>query len=87
MLKNKKSIHVSSWPEYDPKKLESNTVNIAVQVNGKVRGQVQVDRDANEETVLILVRSEKNIEKWILDKQVKKVVYVKNRLINIVILA
>ncbi len=83
-LKNK-SIFQEKWPEFDLALLKEDKVNIIVQINGKVRGKVEVESDALEEKVKELAQKDENIAKWLLDKPIKKVIFVKNKLINFVI--
>ncbi len=78
------SIHQAPWPAFDPEKLIEAEVTIAVQVNGKLRASIQVARDTDEATVLGIARGEPNLEKWLNDKDIVKVVYVPNRVLNIV---
>ena len=80
-----KSIHLSKWPKFDPKKLESETIKIGVQVNGKVRAELIVGKDDSEEDVTAKALADENVIKWIDGKSTKKIIYVKGRLVNIVI--
>jgi len=73
-----------SWPEYDPDKVQSDRVTIVVQVNGKLRDNLEVDFDATEEQVVGAAESSERIKKY-LTKNPKKVVFVKNKLINFVV--
>ncbi|MDQ5971833.1 MAG: leucyl-tRNA synthetase, partial [Patescibacteria group bacterium] len=82
---SKKSIHLSKWPKFDPKKLESETIKIGVQVNGKVRAELIVGKDDSEEDVTAKALADENVIKWIDGKPTKKIIYVKGRLVNIVI--
>ncbi len=84
-LGNKKSIHLSPWPIYDTVKTVSDTVTVAIQVNGKVRGEMKIAAGALEEEVTKQATELESIKKWLNGATVKKVIYVKNRLINIVI--
>lgn len=83
-LGNKKSIHLSGWPKVDPAKIVSDTVRIAVQVNGKVREELEIENDWSEEKIKEEALSLENIKKWLNKATVSKVIFVKNRLINIV---
>ncbi len=76
-------VHVSMWPKFDAKKLVANTMNIVVQINGKVRAQVLFDANADEATIRI--ETEKAAEKWLQGKEIRKFIYVKGRLANFVI--
>ncbi len=84
-LKNKNSIHLESWPVFDPSKLLSSIVTITVQVNGKMRDTLQIEIDSSENEVLGKAMNIENVKKWLDKKEVKRVIHVKNRLINIVI--
>jgi leucyl-tRNA synthetase len=79
------SIHLSKWPKFDPKKLENETVKIGVQVNGKVRSELVVGKDESEDSVKEKAMQDENVIKWIDGKVIKKIIYVKGRLLNIVI--
>ncbi len=82
----KKSIHLTPWPKYNPKFLIEDTLKIVVQVNGKVRAEIDIPADANEESVFAQVFENENIKKWIPNiSDIKKKIYVKGRLINFVI--
>lgn len=78
-----KKLQDCPWPTHDQALSAAELVTIVVQVNGKLRANIFVPRDANQETVQKLAESE--IIDWLKDKKVVKVVFVKNRLINFVI--
>lgn len=84
-LGEKKSIHKSTWPKWDKKKIIDETVKIAVQVNGKVRSEIKVETEASEEFVKNTALKDKNIIPWIEGKEIKRVIYVKGRIVNIVV--
>ncbi|MBI2984245.1 MAG: class I tRNA ligase family protein [Candidatus Kerfeldbacteria bacterium] len=73
-----------SWPEFDPDLLRDDTVTIAVQVNGKHRGNVIVPTGSNESVVREAAQAEANVKKY-LTSEPKKVIFVKDRLINFVV--
>ncbi|MEY2640949.1 MAG: leucyl-tRNA synthetase [Candidatus Parcubacteria bacterium] len=73
------------WPQYDASLLEQATVIIAVQVNGKVRGQVEASKDATEADVLHAALGQESIQKWVGDTDPKKVIYVPGKLLSIVV--
>ena len=79
------SIHLSEWPKYDESKIKDEKITIAIQINGKVRDEIEIDPDMSEEELSshVLVR-EKIIEK-LAGATPKKIIYVAGRLINIVI--
>ena len=84
-LNNKKLLQEVSWPKYDSKKLVSDTVKIMVQVNGKLRDELLVSKDADENTVLDMAKSSEQTAKWLGNGEIIKVVFVPGRLINIVV--
>ncbi|MFM8889340.1 MAG: leucine--tRNA ligase [Solirubrobacterales bacterium] len=73
------------WPEADPELLTSDTVEIVVQVNGKVRDRIEVAEGAGEEEVLALARSAGNAAKHLKEGEVVKEVFVPGRLVNFVV--
>lgn len=84
-LGGERSIHVSDWPEYDDKKTVDDQAKIVVQVNGKVRLEMVVDKDIKEEEVKRKVLEDKVIIQWTEGKEIKKIVYIPNRIVNIVV--
>ncbi len=79
------SLHFSKWPKYDLKKMKDESVKIAVQVNGKVRTEIEIPNDAAEEEVRKLILINDIVKKWISGQEIKRFVYVKNKLVNIVV--
>ena len=73
------------WPEVDESALKVEEVEIPVQVNGKVRGKITIPADADEETVRELALSNEKIKKYTEGKNIIKFIYVKGRLVNIVV--
>ncbi len=84
-LGNKKSIHISEWPQFDADKLVDDELVIAVQVNGKVRAEFTISRTISKEEVEKQALAHSDIEKWITGKEIVKVIYVPGKLVNIVI--
>lgn len=74
-----------SWPTVDQSALQLKTVEMVVQVNGKVRGKVQVDAEADRETCEQAAMANDNAQKFINGKPVRKVIVVPKKLINIVV--
>ena len=74
-----------SWPSYDEAKAAENTVTIAVQVNGKLRASIDVPKGASEEEVVAAVRAEDNVKRHLDGAQERRVIYVKERLVNFVV--
>jgi len=84
ILGHKQSIHLETWPEYDEKLLKEDKIQIAVQINGKVRDIITVDADATEEAVKSAVLESEKIKKCIEKSEIKKIIYVNGKVLNIV---
>ena len=87
VLKNKFSVHQQKWPEYDSKLIKEEKMTIVIQVNGKLRGQVEVKSQKSKvkSQVVELAKKEKNVAEHLKKKKIKKVVFVSGRLINFVV--
>ena len=83
-LGGKGSVGVAPWPTYDESKLISSTVKIVVQINGKLRAELELSADVDEAGALAAAKANDKIQQHISGKEIKKVVFVKNRLLNIV---
>ena len=73
------------WPSYDEEKTINKTLEIGVQVNGKLRGTINVEKDASKEVLENLALNEENVIKHIEGKTIVKVIVVPNRIVNIVV--
>ncbi|WJY27926.1 leucine--tRNA ligase [Sporosarcina trichiuri] len=78
------SITYVAWPEYDEDKLVDDTVEIAVQINGKVRAKIMVAKDITKEELEKEALANEEVRKWIDGKELKKVIAIPGRLVNIV---
>ena len=85
MLEHTGSIHLEEWPTYDKKKIRDETFVIAVQINGKVRDTFEISADLDEEQVKVRATSLESVRKWTEGKEIKKFIYVKNKLVSIVV--
>jgi leucyl-tRNA synthetase len=73
------------WPSYDKKQIEDNNSLIVVQVNGKKRGLINTTNNISETEIMKLVNKDQKIMKYLLGNEIKKQIYIKNKLINIII--
>lgn len=73
------------WPQVDAQAMEQDSLTLVVQVNGKVRGQIDVSADADNETILSLARADANVQRHVEGKTVRKEIVVPNKLVNIVV--
>ncbi len=84
-LGNKKSIFLESWPKYDPKLVKEEEIELVVQVNGKLKDRIKVAADISEDEAKKAATQSTKIKKIIDSKPIKKVIFVKGKLINIVV--
>jgi leucyl-tRNA synthetase len=84
-LGHQKSIFLEKWPQYDERLIEEETWQLIIQVNGKVRDKIEVKKGVSEEEVKKLALSQEKIQKWLANKQPKKIIYIPNRLVNLVV--
>ncbi len=84
-LGHKSSILTSSWPSYKDDAFVKDELLIVVQVNGKLRNRINVNADADENTIKEIALSDERVKKFIENKPIKKVVVVKRKLVNIVV--
>ena len=73
------------WPKYDEKYLTTDTIKIAIQVNGKLRGDIEVAKDAEQNDVEQLALDQPNVARFTDGKQVVKKIYVPGKILNIVV--
>lgn len=85
LLGHKNTITYECWPTFDESKLVLNTVKMAVQVNGKLRDTIEVNKDENDEKVKEIALASENVKKFIEGKEIKKIIVVKNKIVSIVI--
>jgi len=81
----KDSIHKQEWPKYDPKMIIESEIEIPVSVNGKRRDAIIVSADAKEDQIKELAQKSEKVQKFISGKQIRKIIYVPKKMVNIVI--
>jgi len=84
-LGHRESILKEKWPQYDEELIEEETFQLIIQINGKVRDRIEVPKGISEEEVKELALSQEKIQKWLGNKQPKKIIYIPSRLINLVV--
>ena len=80
-----RSVFDERWPEYDETVARAGEVEIAIQVNGKLRGRLQLPRGASQDDVVTRALKEEGVKKFVNGNKVKKVIYVQDRLVNLVV--
>jgi leucyl-tRNA synthetase len=84
-LGHHRSLSGRPWPTYDPAKLVESTMELPVQVNGKLRGKISVPADATADQILAAAATAEGVTNWIEGKPVKKRLYVPKKLVNFVV--
>lgn len=79
------SVTVDNWPQFDSLMAQEEMVNIAVQVNGKLRATISATASAGQDDVEQLAKKEENVQKFIENKMVRKIIYVPSKIINFVV--
>ena len=84
-LGNKKSIHLESWPSFDAALAKDDQIELVIQVNGKLRGTIEVAADIEEKEAIELAKKAEKVQKWLEGKEVKKEIFVPGKLVNLVV--
>jgi leucyl-tRNA synthetase len=85
LLGYEKSLAYHPWVEYDEELCVDDTVNIGVQINGKVRGEISVGVDADQDTAVAAAMAQERIRSFTDGKEIKKTIYVPGRILNIIV--
>jgi leucyl-tRNA synthetase len=85
LLGNESSVCYEPWPKFDESKTVADTVIIGIQVNGKLRDQIEILRSDSEEHIKGLALASESVKKWCEGKQVVKVIYVKEKIVSVVV--
>ena len=84
-LGNKSFIQEESWPKYNENLAKDSIHKIVLQVNGKVRAEMEISDDVSEDEIKKLALENETIKKWAGGTELKKIIYIKNRLVNVVV--
>lgn len=79
------SIHIDHWPEWDAALIATDTMTIVVQINGKIRAQIEVAANAPQEQIFELAKADPKVAAHLADKEIKKSIYVPSKLVSFVI--
>lgn len=82
---NRPSVLQQPWPQFDPTAIVEEEILIIVQVNGKLRGKMKVRANASEEDIKAVALMDENVARFISDKEIKKLIYVPKKIVNIVV--
>lgn len=84
LLGNESSIHLQDFPQYDEQKTKKQSIEIVVQVKSKIRAKLQVAPDLQQEEVEKLAKADEKVQKHLEGKEIKKVIFVPNKIINFI---
>lgn len=84
-LGGKKSIYLSSWPTFKESLLVSNTIKMMVQVNGKIRGELEVSQGLSDEEIATLALKLESVLPHIQGKEIKKTIVIKGKIVSLVV--
>ncbi|HEX7237004.1 MAG TPA: leucine--tRNA ligase, partial [Gammaproteobacteria bacterium] len=84
-LGHEESLAYHAWPVADAALLKADVLEIAVQVNGKVRGKISVPAEAQESEVIEIAKADRNVDKHLAGQSVKRAIYVRGRIVNFVV--
>ncbi len=79
------NINLLKWPNYNEKMLHEETINYVIQINGKKRGIINSERNLKEEDLIIKIQNDTSLNKYLTNKNIRKKIYIPNKLINIII--
>jgi len=79
------SIFNTEWPAYDEKYIEEDKVVLAIQVNGKLRGQLETDKSAEKDEIIAAAKKVENVNRHLEGKKIVKEIYVPNKLVSFVV--
>jgi leucyl-tRNA synthetase len=84
-LGGSESVHVANWPTFDPELVRDELVTIVLQVNGKVRGKIEVPSDASKDDIKTAAHANENIARNLESGELVKVIFVPGKLVNFVV--
>ena len=74
-----------AWPEYDENLIQEDVINIVIQINGKKREIIKSQINTSEEKILKLIMDNDKLKKYLINNSIKKKIYIKDKLINLII--
>ncbi|HPD19881.1 MAG TPA: leucine--tRNA ligase [Candidatus Pacearchaeota archaeon] len=84
-LGNQESILKQKWPEYDENLIKEEIIELAIQINGKVRDKIEIQNGLTEEEIRVIVLKSEKVKKWIEGRQITKFLFIPPALVNIVV--
>lgn len=84
-LGNKISIHLNAWPVYNETSIENEQIDLVIQINGKTRGTLSINREDDQKEIEMRVKEHPDFKKYHEGRKIKKVIYVKARIISLLV--
>ena len=84
-FKHDNTITYEKWPSYDDEIIKDDKFKIGVQVNGKLRGTIEIDKTLSKEEIEELAKNQENVMKTIDGKEIVKIIVVPGKIVNIVV--
>lgn len=84
-LGHKSLLVLEKWPKANPKLMKDLEVKVVIQINSRVRAECLVETGSSEEVVLQIARGLEDVNKWLLGKEIKRIIYIKDKLLNLVV--
>ena len=84
-LSNLKCKEVNKWPIVNKRSIENANINMVIQVNGRTRDVINVERDLTESDLEKLIKKDSKAKKYIIDKKIVKTIFIKNKIINYIV--
>jgi leucyl-tRNA synthetase len=84
-LGHSKSVHIDTWPKWDDKYLVQDIITVVVQVNGKLRAEIEVPAEGDEEQILETAKANEKVASYLAGHEIKKSIYVPKKLVNFVV--
>jgi leucyl-tRNA synthetase len=78
------SVHTQTWPDWDPSKIEEETVQIPVQINGKLRAVLDIDSSMDEEDIKRIVINHEKIKPYVNRMLISRIIYIPGKAMSIV---
>ena len=82
---NAENIHLSTWPTFDSSKIAEDTINLPVQINGKMRGTLAVNAGVSQDEVLAMIQADERFSSSIEGKEIAKVIFVQDKIVNLIV--
>lgn len=84
-LGNEGNIHLSQWPVSDPAKIAEDSIDLPVQINGKMRGTITVAAWVSQDQLMEMIKADERFTQHIEGKEIAKIIFVQDKIINLIV--